>query len=88
MRFDYRRYFGNASVSYVDDAVWNDVLPWWRGPTKAHTTVNFGVGRDFGENRKHTAILKVANLANTPIQNHIFGDILKRQIGGEFKIRF
>jgi outer membrane receptor protein involved in Fe transport len=88
MRFDYRRYFGNASVSYVDDTVWNDVPPWWRGPTKGYTTINFGVGKDWGENRKYATILKVSNLANTPIQNHIFGDILKRQITGEFKIRF
>ena len=87
-RFDWTRYFGNASVSHVDDAVWNDILPWWRGPTKAYTTVNFGVGRDFGEDRKYTAILKVTNLANTPIRNHIFGDILKRQVSAEFKIRF
>jgi hypothetical protein len=33
-------------------------------------------------------MLKVSNLANTPIQNHVFGDILKRQISGELRVRF
>jgi len=32
--------------------------------------------------------LKVSNPANTPIQNHIVGNILKRQITGEFKMHF
>lgn len=33
-------------------------------------------------------MLKVFNLANTRIQNHVRGDILMRQISGEFKMRF
>jgi hypothetical protein len=34
------------------------------------------------------AMLKVSNLTNTPVQNHVFGDILKRQIAGELRVRF
>jgi len=36
---------------------------------------------------KYAAVLKVTNLANTPIQNHVLGDILKRQITVEFRFR-
>jgi hypothetical protein len=33
------------------------------------------------------ATLKVANLADTAVQNHVFGDILRPQIPGEFRVR-
>ena len=87
--FDYKRYFGNVNVGYVGSAFWNDVMnDAYSGTTEAYTTVNLGAGVRWGKNRKYTAMLKVSNLANTPIQNHIFGDILRRQITGEFKMRF
>jgi outer membrane receptor protein involved in Fe transport len=86
--FDYKRYLGNVSVGYVGSANWMDVLgaP-YGGPTKAYTAVNAGAGIRWGGG-KYMVMLKVSNLANTPIQNHIFGDILKRQITGEFRVRF
>ena len=88
MDFDYKRYLGNVSVGYVADAYWADVLnQFYFGPTNAYTTVNLGTGLRWGENLKYTIMLKVSNLANTPIQNHIFGDILRRQITGEFRMR-
>jgi hypothetical protein len=60
----------------------------YHGPTKAYTQVNAGGGVRWGENERYTAMVKISNLANTPIQNHVFGDILKRQISGEFRLRF
>jgi hypothetical protein len=42
----------------------------------------------WGQDRKYVAMVKISNLANTAIQNHIFGDILKRWISGEFKMHF
>jgi hypothetical protein len=33
-------------------------------------------------------MLKVNNLANEKVQNHLFGDLLKRQIVGEMRLRF
>jgi uncharacterized repeat protein (TIGR01451 family) len=45
-------------------------------------------GVRWGENQRYTAMLKISNLGNTPIQNHFFGDILKRQVTGELKMRF
>lgn len=86
--FEYKRYFGNLSVGYVGSAYWNDMLAIYNGPTEAYTQMNAGGGVRWGENGRYTAMVKISNLANTQIQNHVFGDILKRQISGEFKVRF
>lgn len=87
--FDYRRYLGTISVGYVGSAYWNDVVDvTYCGTTKAYTVVNAGAGVRWGRGGKYMAMLRVSNLANTPIQNHVFGDILKRQISGEFRMRF
>jgi outer membrane receptor protein involved in Fe transport len=89
MDVDYKRYFGNVSVGYVGSAYWADVLnEFYFGPTGAYTVVNAGAGVRFGEGWKYSAILKVSNLANTLVQNHVMGDIIKRQIAGEFRMRF
>ncbi|MGA2260502.1 MAG: hypothetical protein ABSH28_03595 [Acidobacteriota bacterium] len=60
----------------------------YSGTTKAYTVVNAGAGVRWGSGAKYMAMLKVSNLANTPAQNHVFGDILKRQIAGELRVRF
>ncbi|MBZ5500238.1 MAG: TonB-dependent receptor [Acidobacteriia bacterium] len=87
--FDYKRYQANVSVGYVGSAYWTDVLSApYNGPTKAYTVVNASAGVRWGGGTKYLAMLKISNLANTPIQNHVFGDILKRQIAGELRVRF
>ena len=86
--FDYDRYLGNLSVNYTDDAYWQDVLDArFHGPTDAFTMVNGGVGARFAGG-KVTATLRVNNLFNVEAQQHVFGDILKRQIAGELKVGF
>jgi outer membrane receptor protein involved in Fe transport len=86
---DYNRWLGNVSVGYVGSAYWNDVIDvTFSGTSKAYTVVNAGAGVRWGSAGRYMTTLKVANLANTPVQNHVFGDILKRQITGEFRIRF
>jgi len=88
LSLDYKRYLGNVSVGYVGSAYWNDVInPIYSGPTKAYTMVNASGGVRWGGG-KYITMLKVANLANTPVQNHVWGDILKRQITGEIRMRF
>jgi outer membrane receptor protein involved in Fe transport len=85
---NYKRYLGNVSVGYVGSAYWNDVINViYSGSTKAYTLVNLSAGVRFGGG-KYIAMLKVANLANTPIQNHVWGDILRRQVTGELRMRF
>jgi len=89
LSFDYKRYLGNVSVGYVGSAYWNDILSAvYGGPTEAYTVVNVSGGVRWGGGGKYMAMLKISNLANTPIQNHVFGDILKRQIAGELRVRF
>jgi iron complex outermembrane receptor protein len=82
------RFLGNASVSFVDDAFWQDVLDArFHGPTDAYTQVNgaFGV-RWLGE--RIVSTIKVINLTNEEIQSHVFGDIIKRQVMGELRFAF
>ncbi len=84
---DYDRWLGNLSVNYSDQAFWSDVLtsPYF-GYTKSYTMVNGGVGARWA-NGKLTTSVKVTNLFNEDIQQHIFGDILKRMVVFEVKIK-
>jgi iron complex outermembrane receptor protein len=81
-------FLGNASVSYVDDAFFQDVLDSrFHGPTEAYTQVNGGFGvRWLGE--RLTTSVKVINLTNEEIQSHVFGDVIKRQVIGELRLAF
>jgi outer membrane receptor protein involved in Fe transport len=86
--FNYGRFLGSLSVSYSDDAFWQDVLgPGFQGTTDAYTLVNAGFGVKWANDRVTTS-LKIVNLTNEDIQQHVFGDIVKRQIVGEFRINF
>lgn len=86
--FSQGRYLGNASVSYVGEAYFQDVLDArYAGPTKAYTQVNGAFGLKFMKD-KLTGTIKVINLLNEDIQSHVFGDILKRQVMGEVRINF
>ena len=86
--FSEGRYLGNASISYVDDAFFQDVLDSrFHGPTESYTQVNgaFGI-RWMGD--RLTTTLKVINLGNSDIQSHVFGDVVKRQVIGELRLQF
>jgi iron complex outermembrane receptor protein len=84
----YQRFLGNLSVSYSGDAFWQDVLDArFHGATEAYTLINGGAGlRWFGD--QLTTSLKVINLANDDVQQHVFGDVLKRQVIGELRVVF
>jgi hypothetical protein len=82
------RYFGNLSVSYTDSAFWQDVLDArFHGSTGAYTLVNGAFGIRWS-NEKLVSAVKVTNLTNEVIQQHIFGDIMKRQVVGELRVSF
>jgi outer membrane receptor protein involved in Fe transport len=88
LNFSEGRYLANFSVSYVDDAYWQDVLDArFSGPTEAYTQLNGAFGMRFAQD-KITATIKGINLTNQEIQSHVFGDILKRQILGELRFTF
>lgn len=84
---NYNRFFGNVSVSYSDSAFWQDVLDArYAGTTEAYTLINGGVGFRF--NDQLTLALKGINLANDDVQQHVFGDIMKRQLMAELRVNF
>jgi outer membrane receptor protein involved in Fe transport len=86
--FNSDRYVGNMSVSYVDDAFFQDVLDSrFHGPTEAYTQVNGAFGVRWLSDRVTTTV-KVINLGNQDIQSHVFGDIIKRQVIGELRLQF
>ena len=86
--FTYSRFLGNLSVSYSDDAFWQDVLDdRYHGTTEAYTLVNGGFGVKWAGNRLTTSI-KAVNIGNADVQQHVFGDVLKRQIVGELRVQF
>jgi len=84
---DRGHFLGNLSVNYSDKAFWSDVLtgPYF-GYTDSYTMVNGGVGARWMNNKLTTSV-KVTNLFNEDIQQHIFGDILKRMVVFEVRVR-
>ena len=81
------RLLGAASVNAATDAFWSDVLTaGFHGYTDAYTTVNgsFGVKWQGGA---ITTTVKVNNIFNQTVQQHIFGDLLRRTVLGEIKFR-
>jgi iron complex outermembrane receptor protein len=85
---NYRRILGNLSVNYTGDAFWQDVLDArYHGTTDAYTLLNGGFGLKWlGE--QLTTTVKVINLLNEDVQQHVFGDVLKRQVIGELRVVF
>ena len=86
--FSYARFLGNMSVSFTDEAYWQDVLDArFAGITDAFTLVNAGFGVRWAGERMTTSI-KIVNLTNEEVIQHIFGDVLKRQVVGEVRVGF
>jgi outer membrane receptor protein involved in Fe transport len=82
------RFTGNISISYSDDAFWQDVLDArYHGTTESYTLVNAGVGVRWMGDRLRTSV-KIMNLGNQAIQQHVFGDVMKRQVVGEMRVNF
>ena len=85
---NYGKWLGNLSVNYTDEAYWQDVLDArFAGTTDAFTLVNGAIGYRW-LNQKITTSLKFTNIGNQEIQQHIFGDILRRQVVGEVRFGF
>jgi outer membrane receptor protein involved in Fe transport len=83
----HKKVFGSISLNHADDAFWPDVLtPEYHGFTDAYTMVNATLGLRWNEHA--TFSVKGTNLANDDIQQHIFGDFLKRNVVGELRVTF
>ena len=77
-----------ASLNYTDRAYWTDVLSeQYHGWTDAFTTVNASVRVRLLDGRVQPSV-QILNLLNQEIQNHIFGDVIRRQVMGQVRYRF
>ncbi len=84
--YDGLKYIGAASVNYSGTAFWSDVLTSpYAGYTDAYALVNASAGMKL-KGDKFVALIKATNLLNQDIQQHVFGDILKRAISFEIRI--
>lgn len=80
------RLLGNVSLNYASDAYWQDVLDSrFHGTTEAYTLVNGTLGYKW--NDTFTTSLKVINLLDEEIQQHVFGDVMRRQLMLELRMR-
>ena len=76
------------SLNYTDRAYWTDVLTAdYHGWTDAYTLVNATLAMNLMEGSVQPSI-RIINVLNQEIQNHIFGDVLRRQIIGGLRYRF
>jgi outer membrane receptor protein involved in Fe transport len=86
--FNRDRFLGDVNVTYSDSAFWQDVLDdRYHGTTESYTLVNGGFGVKWMDNHFTTSV-KGTNLTNQTIQQHVFGDIIKRSIVGELRVNF
>lgn len=84
----YSRFLGNLAVSYTSEAYWQDVLDArYSGMTDAYTLINGGFGIRWAGQRVVTSV-RFTNLANQEVLQHIFGDVIKRQVVGEARFTF
>lgn len=79
------RFLGDVTVNYAGEALWTDVLgAEFHGYTDAYTMLNATIGYRFADGQA-TILLKGTNLTNKTIQQHVYGDILKRSIVAELQ---
>jgi outer membrane receptor protein involved in Fe transport len=82
------RFLGNMDVNYSGSAYWQDVLDLrYAGTTDAYTLVNGAIGVRWAGEKVVTSI-KIMNIGNSEVQQHIFGDVLRRQVVGEVRLGF
>lgn len=80
-----KTFFGNANVNYAGEALWVDVLnASYAGFTEPYTMLNATLGVRLADGKVMVS-LKAINLTNETIQQHIFGDILKRSVVAELR---
>jgi outer membrane receptor protein involved in Fe transport len=82
------KWLGNVGVSYASSAFWQDVLDSrFHGSTEAFTITSATVGYKWRGDRLVTS-LKITNLFDEEILQHVFGDVTRRQIVGELRVGF
>jgi outer membrane receptor protein involved in Fe transport len=86
--FNGARFLGSAAVNYQSEALWSDVLTnAFHGFADAYTLVNGSFGVKWSDGRITTSV-KATNILNDSIQQHIFGDIIKRTVTAEVRFSY
>jgi hypothetical protein len=87
LTLDRGRFLGGVTLNYMSEAFWADVLrpPFW-GATPDHTLLGASVGVRLAATRL-TILLKGTNLLDEDVQYHVFGDIAKRSVVLQAKVR-
>jgi len=77
----------SLSMESATSAFWQDVLDArFHGTTSAYAIVNASGGVHFGPDGRDHLLVKVTNLFNREVQQHVFGDVIKRQIVFELRV--
>ena len=79
------RFVGSLTVSYTDRAFWTDVLA-IQGWTDRFWLVGATAGVNFKGDRA-TWSIKGTNLTDRNVQQHIFGDLVRRRVMTELRFR-
>ncbi len=88
VNWSYERFVGTVQANYQDKALWTDVLSsTYHGYTEAFTMINANFGVKWNHGKVVTS-LKGTNLADKKIQQHVFGDILRRSVTFETRVTF
>jgi len=79
------RYLGVVAVNHADKAFWTDVLSeQYYGYSRGYTMVDATFGIRWADGKITTSV-KAVNIANQEIQQHNFGDVLKRSVIAEVR---
>ncbi len=78
-------FFASASVNYTASAFWTDVQP-YVGTTAPFTLWNAAAGWTFPNGL--AVAVRAVNVTDAHVQQHVFGDILRRRVTGELRFRF
>ena len=80
-------YFGSLSASAVGGGYWQDVLPGYEGRSRSYRVIDSAFGVNSGDTKMAVAV-RATNLLDASIQQHAFGDIIRRAISAEMLLRF
>jgi outer membrane receptor protein involved in Fe transport len=78
-------FLGSLSVNYTASAFWTDVQP-YVGTTAPFTLWNAAAGWTFPNGL--SVAVRALNLTDARVQQHVFGDILRRRVTGELRYHF
>ncbi|MBP6703508.1 MAG: TonB-dependent receptor [Vicinamibacteria bacterium] len=82
------RLVGTIQANYQDKALWTDVLTsTYHGYTESFTMVNGNIGVKWNKGKVVTT-LKGVNLLDKKIQQHVFGDVIRRSVTFETRLTF